>query len=155
MTCPPLLALLLTDLPELVDLRGRAGQGSLHHLDPPGHEVAPCGRIGDGLGLDLDDADAGIVRPAIVLAVTEITHPRLERGAVVLLDGGAVGEDLGRAGDGGPFAGGVEEGDVDGRVLVEIVSLAGLGIGVEEEVDATSLLGFARLGQFSSVTKSR
>jgi hypothetical protein len=136
----PLLALLLTDLPELVDLRRRSSHRPRHHLNTPGHGIAPCGRIRDGLGLDLDDADARIVGTTVMLAVSKITDPRSERGAIVLAYDGAVGQDLRRTGDGSPLASAVEEGDVDGRVIGKVVSLAGLGVGMEKEVDATGFL---------------
>ena len=44
----------------------------------------------------------------------------------------AVGDDAGGAGDGGPLAGAVDEGDVDGGVVAQVVRLAGLGVGVED-----------------------
>lgn len=46
-------------------------------------------------------------------AVAEIAEPGLEGRGVVFLDDGSVGDDFRGAGDGGPFAGVVEEGDVD------------------------------------------
>lgn len=58
----------------------------------------------------------------------------------MFVDEGAVGGDGGFAGDGGPFAGGVEEGDVDVGIGFEVVCFAGFGVGVEEEVDATGFL---------------
>jgi len=75
-----------------------------------------------------------------VLSVAEVSDPRLERGAVVLVDLFAVGDDGSGAGDGGPVAGRGEESDVDVRVVLEVVGLSGLGVGVEDEVDAVTLL---------------
>jgi hypothetical protein len=75
-----------------------------------------------------------------MLSIAQVTNPGLQAGGVVLVDDGAVGEDRGRAGEGGPFAGGVQEGDVDVPVGGEVVGLAGFGVGVEEEVDAAVLL---------------
>lgn len=46
-------------------------------------------------------------------AITEITKPGLKGRRVVRLNCFAVGEDERAARDGSPFAGGVEEGDVD------------------------------------------
>jgi hypothetical protein len=57
--------------------------------------------------LDLDDADTRVLGAAVVLAVAEITEPGFESGGVVFFDDGAVGDDGGGAGYGGPFAGGV------------------------------------------------
>lgn len=96
-----------------------------------------------------------------MLSVTEVAEPGLEGFGVVFFDDGAVGDDLGGAGHRGPFAGGVEEGDVDvgvgydaGRRLVGtveerfwnevlynvLVGLARFGVGVEDEINAASLL---------------
>jgi len=75
-----------------------------------------------------------------VLAVTEVADPGLEGWGVVLVDLLAIGLDGGFAGDGGPFAGVVEEAEVDFGVSVEVVGLAGFGVGVEDEVDAVAFL---------------
>ena len=56
------------------------------------------------------------------------------------MDEATVGHDLGLAGDGGPFAGVVEEAEVDFGVGIEVVGLAGFGVGVEDEVDAVAFL---------------
>jgi len=58
----------------------------------------------------------------------------------VLLDDSAVGLDGGVAGDGCPLAGVGDEANVDGLVLLEIVGLARLGVGMEEEVEAICFL---------------
>ncbi len=65
-------------------------------------------------------------------AVAQVTEPGFEGGRVVFLDGGAVSEDICLSGNGGPFAGGVEEGDVDGAVGGDVVGFAGFGVGVED-----------------------
>lgn len=59
-----------------------------------------------------------------MLAVAEIAEPGFEGGGVVFFDDAAVGYYGGGAGDGGPFAGGVEEGDVD----VGVGGDAGVGV---------------------------
>jgi hypothetical protein len=69
-----------------------------------------------------------------------ITHPGLQCRGVVFLDGVAIGEDAGGAGNGGPRAVGGEEGDVDVLVRVEVVGLAGFSVGVEQVVDASGFL---------------
>jgi len=46
----------------------------------------------------------------------------------------------GVARDGSPFAGVSDEAEVDRSVGLEVVGLAGLGVGVEEEVEAVALL---------------
>jgi hypothetical protein len=142
MTLPPPPAVLYTNLSQLINLRRLPRQHALHHLHPPRHHIAPRSRIRDRLRHDLDDADAGIIGPAVMRAVAEVAQPRLQLRAVVLLDRGAVGDDARGAGEGGPFAAGVEEGDVDGGIVLEVVGFAGFGVGVEEEVDATALLGW-------------
>jgi hypothetical protein len=58
----------------------------------------------------------------------------------VLLDHSAVGLNGSFAGDGGPLARVVDEADVDGGVLLEVVGLARLGVGVEEQIEAVCLL---------------
>jgi len=94
-------------------------------------------------GIDLDDAHSWVVWATVVLSVAEVTDPCLERGRIVLVDEATVCHNLGLARDGGPFAGVVEEAEVDVGVGLEVVGLAGLGVGVEDEVDAVALL---RLG---------
>ena len=56
------------------------------------------------------------------------------------MNSGAIGIDLGRAGDGCPLAGTVEESNVDVRVGLKVIGLACLGVGVEDEVDAARFL---------------
>jgi len=94
-------------------------------------------RSGSG---NLDDNDSWVVWTTVVLAVAEVTDPCLERWRVVLVHLLAVGLDLGVAGDRGPFAGWGEEADVDVWVGLEVVGLAGLGVGVEDDVDTVALL---------------
>jgi hypothetical protein len=113
MTRPPLLTLLLTDLPQLIDLWGVPRQRTLHHLYAPTHHIPPRGRIRNRLCLHLDDPNPRIIRPTVVFPIPEIPQPGLQSRAVVFLDGLAVGQDAGGAGDGCPFAGGIEERDVD------------------------------------------
>ena len=76
-----------------------------------------------------------------MFSVAQVAHPGFQGGGVVFADGVAFGDDGGRSGDGRPFAGGVEEGDVDVRVGREVRGFAGFGVGVEEEVDAAGFLG--------------
>lgn len=75
-----------------------------------------------------------------MLAVSQVTEPGFQTGAVVFADLFAVGGDGSLAADGGPFAAGVEEGDVDGGIGLEVVRFAGFGVGVEEEVDTATFL---------------
>ena len=90
--------------------------------------------------LDADDANPGVVLASVVDPVLQVAEPRLELRAVVLLDQLAVRDDAGDAADRGPLARGVDERDVDVRVLGEVVRLARLVVAVEEQVDATVLL---------------
>jgi hypothetical protein len=141
MTLPPPPTLLHTNLPQLINLRRLPRHNPLHHLHAPRHHIPPRSRIRDRLSLHLNHPDARIIGPTVMLTIAEVAQPRLELRAVVLPDGGAIGDDAGRAGEGGPFAGRVEEGDVDRGVVLEIVGFAGFGVGVEEEVDAAARLG--------------
>lgn len=127
-------------MPQLVHLRRLACHNALCDLNRASDRRLPADSVLRGLGRDLDDADAGILGSTIVLAVAEVTQPRFERGRVVLAYLFAVGLDFGGAGDGGPFAGAVDEADVYFAVLGEVVGFAGFGVGVEEEVDAVALL---------------
>lgn len=113
---------------------------ALGDLHPTRYGRAVRHRIRRRLGVDSDDADAGVVRPGVVLAVAEVADPGFERARVVFVDDVAVGDDLGLAGQRGPFARRVQEGDVDGRVLVQVVRLAGFGVGVEDQVDSAAFL---------------
>jgi hypothetical protein len=92
------------------------------------------------VSLNANDADARVLWATVVLAITEISNPRLQRWRVVLLDNSAVGLNGSLSGDGRPLAGAVDEANVDRRVLLEVVGLARLGVGVEEEVEAVSFL---------------
>jgi hypothetical protein len=135
-----LLNLVRLNVPKLVDLSSLASDNTLSELHSAANGSAPADGVLHSLAGDLDEADTGILGTAVVLAVTEVAEPGLEGGRVVLLDAGAVGLDGGGAGNAGPLAGVVEETEVDFGVLLEVVGLAGLGVGVEDEVDAVVLL---------------
>lgn len=143
---PHLIQLRLTQIPQLIR-RGRlARHDPLGDLDRAADQIlAADGILRRGAG-DLDDADAGVLGPAVVRAVAQVAEPGLEPGRVVLADFGAVGEDAGFARDRGPLARGVEEAEVDFRVRFEVVGFAGLGVGVEDEVDAVAFLWAGRDG---------
>lgn len=138
-----LLELRLVEVSELVDLGGLTSGNTLGELDKVAESTSS--RSGDGvlssLGLDLDEDDSGVLRATVVLAVTEVTQPGLEAGGVVLADLLAVGLNGGNTGDGSPLAGGLEEGQVDVIVRLEVIGLARLAVGVEDEVDTVALLG--------------
>ena len=137
-----LLNLVRLNVPKLVDLSSLASDNALGELHSAANGSAPAGGVLRSLAGDLDEADTGVLGTAVVLAVTEVTEPGLERRRVVLLDTRAVGLDGSGAGDAGPLAGVVEESQVDLGVLLEVVGLAGLGVGVEDEVNAVVLLRF-------------
>jgi hypothetical protein len=101
---PPLLDLRGADLAQLVDLRRGTGDDALGDLGDAADGGEVVDGVGDGLCLDADDANAGVVLGAVVLAVAEVAEPGLEGGAVGLLDEVAVGDDAGLARDGGPLA---------------------------------------------------
>ena len=140
MLSPPLLDFGFADLPQLVDLGGFSREDALDHLDSSADHVLPADGVRDGRGLDLDDADPRVLVAAVVLPVAQVAEPGLEGGAVVFLDHAAIGDDLRRAGDRGPLARAVEEGDVGARVGRDVVRLAGLGVGVEDQIDAAGFL---------------
>lgn len=75
-----------------------------------------------------------------MLAILQIAKPSLQCWRVVFADRLTISDYVGFAGDGSPFAGGVEEGDVDLGLGLEIVGFAGFGVGVEKEVNAASFL---------------
>lgn len=110
---PPLRQLRLVEIPQLVDAGRRARDGALRNLNG----AANGSGIGNGilrrLGSDLDGADAWVVWAAVVLAVAQVSEPCLERGRVILVHKGAVGDDLRCAGNACPLATGREEGEVD------------------------------------------
>jgi hypothetical protein len=137
---PVLLDLLLAQIPQLVHIRRLSSRNTLCQLDEATNLRLLRHSVLRGASLDADDANARVLGTTVVLAVTEVADPGLERGGVVLADDFAVGLDGGVAGDGGPLARVVDEADVDGCVLLEVVGLAGLGVGVEEEVEAVALL---------------
>lgn len=136
----PGLDLGLADLPQLVDGWHVTRQRALGDVGNPAKQVFSSDAVSDGERLDPDDADARVVLAAVVLSITQIAEPGLERRVVVLLDEGAVGDDLGQAADGCPLPGSVQEGNVDVGVLGELVCLVGLGVGVEEQIDTSILL---------------
>jgi hypothetical protein len=127
-------------MPQLVDLGSGTSDRTLRDLNRAADKVLAGDGIGDGLGVDVDQTNARILWTTIVLAVAEVSQPGLEALGVVLADAGSVGLDLGGAGDGSPLAAGIDEADVDVGGVVEVVGLAGLGVGVEDEVDAVTLL---------------
>jgi len=137
---PPLLDLGRADLAQLVHLSGSTGDNAFSNLDDATDGGAVADGIGDGLGLDTNNANAGVVLGAVVLAVAEVTKPGLQRWTVGLLDEVPVGNYAGLAGYGGPVAGAIDEGDVDMRVTRDLVRLVRLSIGVEKKVNTTGFL---------------
>lgn len=127
-------------MPQLIHLRRLTGNNALCKLRKATDRSPVADRILRRLAVDLDQDNPRVLGAAVVRAVAQVADPRLQRGRVVLLDLLAGGFESRFAGDGGPFAGGVEEGEVDVRVGVQVVGLAGFGVGVEDEVDAVALL---------------
>jgi hypothetical protein len=137
----PRLDLLLAELPQLVDRWRLARNNTLCHLHAPAKSILPHNSIGSSLSGDSNDANTRIIRSTVVLSITKVAQPGFQGRRVVFLDNRAIGDDLGGAGHGGPFAGGVEEGDIDVGVGRDVGGLARLGVGVEDEVDALVFLG--------------
>lgn len=144
-TSPHLVQLCLIQVPQLIRRRRLTRDSTLGDFKRTAKQILPADGILCRLAGDLDDADARVVGPAVVRAVAQVAEPGLEVRGVVGLDLLSVGEDAGFAADGGPFAGGVEEANVDFGVGFEIVGLAGFGVGVEEEVDAVAFLVWGKV----------
>ena len=67
-----------------------------------------------------------------MLAIPQISKPRLESRRVVFTDYLAVGNNICFAADGSPFAGRVKESNIDLRVRLQVVRFSRLGVGVED-----------------------
>lgn len=124
--------LLLTQLPQLLYGRGAPSHHTLRDLRNSPDDVLSRDRISRRLSLDSDNANSGILRSTIMFPITEIAQPCFKCRGIVFLDNGTVGYDARDARHRGPFAGGVEEGDVDVWVGIDVVGLAGFGVGVED-----------------------
>lgn len=132
--------LILGDLSDLIHIRLLARHHTLSHLGQAPQDRAIGYRVCGCHHLDADYANPRVVLRAIVLPVAEIAHPRAQSWAVVLLDQPAVCFDARRTRDRSPLSRGVEEGDVDVGVALQLVRLVGLGVGEEEIIDAVALL---------------
>ena len=75
-----------------------------------------------------------------MLAILQIAKPCFQGRRVVFADRLTVSDDIGLAGDRGPFARGIEEGDVDFGFGLEVIGFAGFCVGVEKKVNAASFL---------------
>lgn len=116
MVTPPPIDLTLVDLAEVIDISDVAGDGALDHLDATADHGALADGVGDGDGLDADDADARVVLAAVVHPVAQVAQPRLQRRAVVLRHRTAVRHDARRARYRRPAAVRRDEGQVHVRV---------------------------------------
>jgi len=96
--------------------------------------------VSDGLALHPDDTNSRVLWSTIVNTIAEITNPGLQIRGIVLLDCGAVGDDLAGTGDRGPLSARVDESNVDVAVRIDVIGLARLGVGMEDEVNAAVLL---------------
>ena len=137
---PRLLQLLLAQVSQLVDRRRLPRDNTLNQLNRTAKLRSTRRRILDSLRLDLDQSDSRVVRPSVMLAIAPITVRGLDRRRVVLVNQFPVGLDGCIARDGSPLARVVEEAKVDFAVALDVVRLAGLGVGVEDQVDAVALL---------------
>jgi hypothetical protein len=90
---PPLLQLLLTDLPQLIHLRGLTRCHAFGKLHKPPDRRSPRYRILRSLGVDLDHEDSRIFRATIMLAIAQVPNPRLQGRTVVFPDNAAVGDE--------------------------------------------------------------
>lgn len=136
----PLLDLRRIDLAQLVDRSCVASHSTLGNLERVSKECLVCDGVCGSIDLDADDANPGVVLGTIMLTIAEVTHPSLQAWAVVLLDSATVGIDGGRARDGRPLAGAIQEADVDLRILLQLIRLVRFGVGKEEQLGAILLL---------------
>jgi hypothetical protein len=127
-------------VPQLIRLWGLSRDQALRKVHGTANDALSRDRILCRRSLDADDGNARVFGAAIMLAVTEVTQPGLERRRVVFANNLAVGLDGCMAADRCPLARGCDEGDVYARVRAKVVRLAGFGVGVEEEVEAVALL---------------
>ena len=101
---PPLFQFLLINMPQLIDLRCFPSRDSFRKLDKTSHRGTTANRILNSLRIHLDHQNPGVFRPAIVLPIAEVANPGFQCGRVVFLHDGAVSDEAGTPGDGGPFA---------------------------------------------------
>lgn len=83
---PPLLDLRVAQLPQLVDAWCLTRSNALSQFDEVPDNRILANRILCRLGLDADQDNAWVFGTAIMLSVTKIANPSLQRGRVVLLD---------------------------------------------------------------------
>ena len=110
---PPLLQLLITDVSQLIHLRCLSRRNTFRKLHKPTHRRPSRNGILRGLRIHLNHHDTWVLGPTVVFAIAKITNPRFKCGGVVFLDYGAIGDEARAAGDRGPFAGIVKEGEID------------------------------------------
>jgi hypothetical protein len=120
---PPLLNLLLTNLPQLIHAWRLASCNTLRELDHTTNCRAPRDGILRRHGLDFDEHDTWVLWATVMLAIAQVAHPRLQAGRVVLLDGFAISDNVGSTADRCPFTTGGEEAQVDIGVRLKIVGL--------------------------------
>ena len=135
-----MLNFILVKVPELVDVGCVTSGNTLCKLNEAAHGGPLADGVLSGLCIDLDDAHSWVIGAAVMLAIAEVADPGLQSGRVVLVDDLAVGDDFGIARDGTPLARVVEESKVDVGVILEIVGFSALGVGVENQVDASTFL---------------
>lgn len=136
----PVLDLSLCDFPQFVDLGRFACNRTRGHLSRSAEDVLGHERVSSRGSLDSDDTNSRIILRAIMCAVAQVSKPSLQSRVVVFLDERPIGDDVRLSGDGSPLARRIDEGDVDVRVARQVVSLPGLGVCVEEEVEAVGFL---------------
>lgn len=134
------LQLILRQFPQLIHIRRTPRHRPLHNLRPASQHRLRSNRIRRRLGRNLNDPNPRILRSTIMGSIFQIPQPRLQRRRIIFANHLAIDDNFGFAANGSPFAGGIEEGDVDFGVGFQVVGFAGFGVGVEEEVDAAALL---------------
>lgn len=135
-----LLQFFLSDLSQLVDLWRCTSNSPLDNFCTPSQRSPRRNCICCRQSLDLDDTNPRVFWSSIMLAVLQIAKPCFQGRGVVFADRLTVSDNVGFTGNGGPFASGIEKGNVDLGFRLQIVGFARFRIGMEKEVNTTSFL---------------
>ena len=127
-----LLQFLLTNLPELVDLRRRSGNRPFDNFRTSSQRGACSNCIRCRQGLDFDDTNPWVLWSSIMLAILQVAKPCFQGRRVVFSNQFSVSDDVGFARNRSPFAGRVQKGDVDLGFGFEVIGFTRFGVGVEQ-----------------------
>lgn len=135
-----LLQFFLSEFPQLVDLWRCTSDSPLNNICTPSQRSPRRNCICCRQGPDFDDTDPRVFWSSIMLPVLQIAKPCFQGRGVVFANRLTVSDNVGFAGDGGPFARRIEEGNVDLGFRLQIIGFARFRIGMEKEVNAASFL---------------